>query len=403
MKKTILVGMIATLMLFAFAGCNNQPMAGVEEMVTEISITSETPSFFKGDKVEATDFTVTAKKVSGETAVVNPQYLEFDFDDTKVKDGALVGTSVSEDVAGKIGTVRYTGATYGTGTVSADIYAYVFTMDEITVSGSETEPYYGAATDVELRTDAYTVTGIAKDDDGEIIYSRELTSSEYTPSVDAVASNTSFADVTFTAASTFQTSAAITAAEKPRITLLPDYIVSIVATQKEGTVAYVRGTAGEASNWVTLTATYRSGKENPLTGTVKYADEEFTATSEFTADPVIINIEYTAGYGEKNEKWTGEVTINPAPDKLISFTVSPGTVSVGETLVASNFKVATQTWASTKTAAPEGVELDSLLQINGGSQVTIPAYAASKAYPLTFSLIGYDVVYQTTVTPVAAS
>ena len=397
MKKSILIGALCVLMLVAFTACEQQP-SGVEQFVTEIAVTSEAPSYFKGDTPSGDAFVVTATKVNGEEFTVSSDDLKYDFGEF---------ASAVEGDNQKIGTVTFKGVQYGYAPLTADLYANVYQMDAITVTGSETQPYYakpvadGDAYD-DLRTSAYVVTGVAKDGNDDV-FSRVLTDKEYTYTA-TLSGDSGIATLKFTADTKFQDTDAIELDNAAKVTVLPDYIESVTA-EKTDKVAYVRGTVGEETEWVTVTATYASGKTAALNSastpavTLAY-DGEVSSTSKFTSAPVKINVTVASGVGIENKGYSGVVSINPVADKLTAFTVTnPPTLEVGKEIKASEFTVASQTWASGETAAPEGVTIDSsLLRINGATTITIPAYAAGKAYPVVLTLAGYDVSVETTLT-----
>ncbi len=170
MKKSILIGVLAALMLFAFTACENNATTGVEQLVvTKIEVTSEAPSLFAGEAYDEEGLTVVATRLDGTTFEVP----ESDYTFTKAakveaKDGELT----------TVGSVSYDGYTYGNKVKAANVEAYVYTIDKLVAEGSVATYYFiydsAATVTSDYNASAYTVTAQALDDDDNVIYSRAL-------------------------------------------------------------------------------------------------------------------------------------------------------------------------------------------------------------------------------------
>ncbi len=168
MKRTILIGVLAALMLFAFTACENNTTTGVEQLiVTKIEVTSEAPSLFDGEDFDDSALTVVATRLDGTTFDVPASDYEF----------TAVTATAKEAELTKVGTVKYTGFSYDGAEPTADVEAYVYTPDKVVVEGDVASYYYTTANAATSAYDAkaYKVKLQALDTDNTtVIYEREL-------------------------------------------------------------------------------------------------------------------------------------------------------------------------------------------------------------------------------------
>ncbi len=272
--KKVFIGVLAALMLFAFTACENGSGSALENsIITKIEVTSEAPSYFVGDAISTSDFTVVATRLDGSTFVVPAS--DLDLTDNETVEGAE-----AVDEARTVATVAYTGYSYGTtNPVTAELKAYVYQLDQIKVEGPATpETYYIVKPDaeIEFHTEynpaSYTVTGEALDDDNEVIYSRELVYSEETAdseyTVAAAKDDTNLTSgegtLTFTVADALSSSAE---AKEEAIICQPDRMVSAKLAANPN-VKFIAGDVAANytnSTYFNVTAEYVSGYSEKLT------------------------------------------------------------------------------------------------------------------------------------------
>ena len=388
MKKRVFIGARVALMLFAFVACDNSnPTAGLSDLVTKIEVTSSVPSYFVGETPELEDYTVVATRMDGSTFTVSSEQL------TAIGGGLTALAEEGENVA--VGAATYVGAQYGEVTPVV-LYADVYQMDKIVVSGVDNATYYGTALNfsttavedrVSFRLSDYTVT--AYDETEE--FSRVLTTSEYAANVSEslkIGEN----KVVFTADSKFGT----IPTETKNIMIYPDYLLNATVTTVPATTkeAVVNATAGDASDWVEVKGSYQSGLTKTLTSgyEAEWTDTAFKATSAFTAESEGITVKVDGLTGSYS------ATVVPVADYVKSFTVSAaGTASDYITTANVSFSASSVVWASNSSTAHADEEYVVLL--NGATTpVQVPSQVTSGTYPVRVSLQGHEPSYVINVT-----
>ena len=188
MKKSILIGAIAALMLFAFVACDNSTAGtGYDMMVISLQ-TESVPAVIKGQTPSESDYVVTGTRYNGEVFTVPAEDLKFNLT-------AASDVSADEDEAKEVGTVVYVGPYNGglvtQGAVGTTLKALVYDLKGVEVKGPATpETYYedvigktyngkdnATAEDV-FKKASYTVSALYEDFDGEI-QKKALAADEY--------------------------------------------------------------------------------------------------------------------------------------------------------------------------------------------------------------------------------
>ena len=308
MKKSILIGVLAALMLFAFTACENNATTGVEQLVvTKIEVTSEAPSLFAGEAYDEEGLTVVATRLDGTTFEVP----ESDYTFTKAakveaKDGELT----------TVGSVSYDGYTYGNKVKAANVEAYVYTIDKLVAEGSVATYYFiydsAATVTSDYNASAYTVTAQALDDDDNVIYSRAL---NYVATEDA--SWTADTDSEYKATATVTTTGA--AAQ------------GTVKFELNGDLATSNASAEAAE----VNALYQLDVAQSVSVAVK-DDVEFIAGNTITADDEKANFtvtrSYISGYSEEIESDDFSLAFDVSGSALTTYPEAGSSVTVTATV-----------------------------------------------------------------------
>ncbi len=410
MKKSILIGVLAALMLFAFTACDNTATTGFDQAV--ISITAEgAPEYFAGDEVSPSDYTVTATRFNGETFVVSAE-------DLKLEDNSTVGTPTDNGDVVTAGTIVYTGFTYLGDKVSTGVEATAYKVDAINVVVNADQPTYYKGSSTKNLNDDYTVTAYALDADKEVLFERQLASDEFTIesaniTTDAF-SKTGKAELTFKVGG--EAPAAIEDGENTAsLIVMEDYLESFdFEVMGEGaTTGYaIEGaTITDAEDYVVVTYTMASGN------VVKSTDDDIatdypkaTSTAAWNAEVTVdtskfeegktYTITVTAKVGADEKESTVSKDVNAEPNKVVSFTVTmtgSDAIEAGSEISVDDVTAVTATWADTTVGAVEGVTPAVLLEnvvmtVNGAEAdtYTVPAnYPAGTELPIAFSLKNY--------------
>ena len=382
--KKVFIGVLAALMLFAFTACQNEnPMAGISDLVTKIEVTSSVNSYFDTELAAAEkDITVVATRVDGSTFTVPEN--QYDYEPVE-----LVTANDGEEAI-VIGTVEYTGSTYSNASVSAPVYGYVYDVVDLTIKAPATaETYYGIPSDKTFNKSAYTLTVVSKDgEDDEPLYSKVLAADDYTVSFGE--SQTGDVTVTFT----YDAETAKTATAK--IVVLEKYLESIKVSVKAGVEAIIGDVAEAANTYVDVVGVYSNGEESALsTATVKW-DETTLSNDEtgkkFTSTDAVVVV--TAKGGLNNTDITVRTPIDTIADYVTDYSVTVPSKQLYATTQISNteFVLGSVTWKSGEANGLAGITKDDLqksLLINGGTTVTVPAYmTAGGTYYVTITLSG---------------
>lgn len=350
--KKVFIGVLVALMLFAFVACDSNSGATLgNTVVTKIEVTSDEPSIFVGETVEKSSLTVVGTYLDGTTFTVPES--DFDFAQTSVAD--IKGKDSGELT--DIGSVKYTGFSYGGNNAQLidSVKGYVYSIDKLDVEGPATPVSYYAAvsgTSAVLRSaydaSAYTVTAQALDENGDVVYEKELTyvakgnasyvpadKSEYFVSCGTTVSGSSVSgegELVFGLNGALKTANSSVANVTEKIVLQDDFVNSITVEAKEN-AEFFAGSA--ATKYTTAIGTY-------FEGTAVYASgyEETFVPSSVVFDPAGLSsgnlpaannsITVTANYGTKQTTCSVPVIA----DYITSFKASYGnnTVKPGESL-----------------------------------------------------------------------
>ena len=422
MKKSILIGALAALMLFAFVACDGGTASAADRTIVAISVTDGPTEYFGGETIDLDDYTVMATQVNGDTVPVEAKYLSLDED----KVTAPADNSAVEP--GVIATVTYNGpfmATYG---LQADITASVYKLDSLNVEAAETQAtYYNGSSTKNLKDD-YVVTAYAIYDD-EVVFERELEADEYSVSAaDSFIVADAFAKAG-KAVLTFSTSynSSATAIEDGSLTasvyVLNDYIESFefVIGGDDATKEPIidSTTTLNASDYVTVTYSMASGKtgnatETGATGVEVKWNAEVTAGTTTLEEGSTYTISVTAPLGAKGTESTQTKTVTLIPNYIASFKVTAATstdVKGGYELTAEKVNIS-PVWKDTTVGAVSTVN-DAVLKQNlrfvlsNGTEATsytVPDnYPASTELPISFKLANYPEATTTSVISTTAA
>ena len=348
MKKSILIGVLAAMMLVAFVACDNSSASSAFEdnIITGLSVTSDVPTYFKGETVDTSTISVSAQTIAGTAKPVAASDLKFTLD----TDVSTTSDTTDEPVT--IGTVEYVGFNYtGASVPAVEIKAYVYTMDAIEIEGPST-PYYQGYVPAEFDYEPYTVTGVANDADGNELYSRELVAeTEYTAELEATdVENVGGSSITFTANADFGT-----VTDEYDIIVQQDRVTGLtLATVDdyeviEGSVA--PGTT-QYGDLLKVTQTYVSGKTENVTGAVI----NYTGLAADNKFPVYgATVTATATY---NGRTSNGVSIDISRNYVTAFTAEYKTstatavVKPGDPLVSDYIVVTATKWADDTATKP---------------------------------------------------
>ena len=402
MKKSILIGALAALMLFAFVACDGNSGATTLEdyVVTDITVTSEIPTYFKGQKADASLVTADITTLAGTTRAASEKELNVTLDTNVTETSDKTGEPV------KIGTVKFAGFAQDDLSTPADVMAYVYTLDEIKVAGpQELETYYvkngdtDAMASTKVNVSEYTVTGNALDDKtGAVLYTAELvydakedgsadTDSEYTVSFPTTGIAVGGAKLTFKAA----TALSATATDDFDIILVEDALESLALDVKPGVkivdgCKWVSGdnTANDAnigqSELFTVTATFKSG----------VVEENYTATVSF--DNIGSDNTFVGGRSYAATVKVGEIStqqiVNVGEREIskITATYTSGKVVKPGEAIDNEYVTIKADWLYG--LAKEGWEATSFTVSNNG---VMPDYIATTgSYPFAVSIPEFD-------------
>ena len=396
MKKSILIGAIAALMLFAFVACDNSGATVESKVITQIEVTSEVPSLFKGEDLSASDITVVATALDGSTFTVPAADLDVDVD--------TEATTVKADSgeATKIGTVTYKGFSYGsTAPVTADVKAYVYTMDNIKVTGPATPATFYVvkpSTEIEFHTEfdpaAYVVTAEAIDDEDsslvlfsrELVYSETAAESEYSVAIakDDANLTAGAGKITFTANTAFGT----VSGKDVAIICQVDRVVSATLEAKDD-VKFIAGDAAATyanGTYFDVAVTYASGYSEELTSGYTIAfDNSGLVGANLPAVGAAASASATiTGTTVK----TNTEVVNTSANYITSYTASykeSKTVKEGEKVVKENVEIK-PVW-KVESLKPATFNPTFTISDNDG---TMPSIAVGEKYVFTVTLTNVE-------------
>lgn len=401
MKKSILIGALAALMLFAFVACDGGTASAADRTIVAISVTDGPTEYFGGESIDLEDYTVMATQVNGDTVPVEAKYLSLD------KNTVTAPADNSAVEPGVIATVTYNGpfmATYG---LQADITASVYKMTGIDVEVNADQPTYYVGSATKDIAEDYTVTAYAVQDD-EVVYEKVLTTDEFkaTPDSSKVTATTGeeftvagACEVTFTANADSSVVAIEDGENTANIIVMKNYLVSFdVVLGGEGkSVAAVGGAIGTASDYVTVTYTMANGKVGDVAETGATAATiswENSATGNFTSG-TSYRILAKASVGADPKEETKAIPVALAASTVKSFVVEEGAIATsikgGYTLNAADLTV-TLTWTGSSDVTYTAASDLSFILADGSrvKSYVIPAnFPASTELPIEFALDTY--------------
>ena len=410
MKKSILIGALAALMLFAFVACDGS--VGTDSVsMTVVSIATESvPEIVQGQKVSLSDYEVIATRYNGETFVVPAEDLEF-----ATAPVAMTTASTDEDDAKDVSTIKYVGSyagLYGEVETAAPVTALVYPIKAITVSGPDNAKYYqNLSTDNKKLGDKdasivdqfkaadYTVTAIYEDFD-EVEHSVVLAAEEYETNLQDTSDDTiGGVTVKFTPknVSGFSQDAEYAGDNEKQILIVKDTITgwSAKATEYE----YIKGANAPTGDYkYEATATWASGATSTVASTSitaswtsgvdsgKFMSNAATAVLTLTMDGSSQNINYTLtdpyvvsfkvsadGYSPEVGKAIDKTKITIAPSWKDNVT---GTATFTE---GKGFSLDTTTAPNVEGELPVVVTLDG--QSKAPAQVLVLTAKAASAQP----------------------
>ena len=392
MKKSILIGALAALMLFAFVACDNSTATGFDQLVMSISVTG-TPTYFVGEEADLSDYTVTATTFAGSTFTVDSEDLSW----ASATHKAALGDE-EEGSTVTVGTIKYDGLTYSE-PVTAEAKAVVYTLDKFEVVGpASAEVYYGVPELKNFNYTAYKATASALDDNDAVLYSREIANATeeapkgYTVALTKGESETITSSTDYTGAAT-ATFTYLEETDTADLIIQKNYIESFEVKVANAEAPVIIGAvAGDAEDWITVTATYANGHKGAVTASAdntKWADgalddkEEHKDAPVFTSNDASIVVTLPTGRtGVATEK---SISLDPVTDYVTEFKVTYDTskaVTAGRSLYAADFGLTEVTWASTKKGNENLAEikvedLQKAVKVNGLSEITVPSYLES--------------------------
>lgn len=361
MKKSILIGALAALMLFAFVACDGSGSASAleENIITGLAVTSDVPTVFKGETIEEDDLTVVATTVAGTTRTLSSD--EFTFTPNYSMTSEDETLEDKEDKSVIVGYVTYDGYSYtDTSGIRAEVKANVYTLDKIAVTAPSTpQTYYTGWADQKVDYTPYTVTGTALGENDVILYSRALVAEdEYT----ATLSGTDTAGkgtLTFKPVSALDSDSAVAAATTSVI-VRTDKVDSVVLATKSS-YEVIAGTAvptskADLEKIFDVTVNYISGKTEsyPATG----VSIDFTGT---VAGSTSTQVMPSNGSVSAKAKYSGvesnSVSVQITPNYVKTFTATYKTgkvVAAGDSVVNGNVEVTATSWAADNGTKPTG-------------------------------------------------
>ena len=379
MKKSILIGVLAALMLFAFTACENTPAPNSLDLAVVGIEVEGTPSILIGGEPAASDYVVTATRYNGDTFTVAAEDLAFDFSKAEAID--TVNSSANKD-AQIVGTVSYVGPyanLYGSVT-SADLKAYVYKVESLTVTGVEDAKYYQnvvangklvngekATFDNTFRTADYTVTATYTDINDEQ-KTAVLAADQYevTGFNDA---NIARVKLTFKPAGDEYSEYTQADGKNEAYVIIQEDPISSwsVAVSDDFDTEFVIGAAAStttnipANTSVVVTVNYASGAVVEIT-------DGTGVTMGTTWKTGVTDNKYSGNSGTVDVTYNGEtktVTYNFVANTIKSFTVvASAQVAPGANLVASQLNV-NATWKDDASATVEDSALRVTISENG--------------------------------------
>ena len=402
--KKILIALLSLAMLFSFVACDNSNTNPSDTETTDektIVALTATPKegfdkYFKGDKLDKGNYTFVGTQNNGNPVEIDPsQIMAAYVQDTATETTGFLATTGADNADVKAAVVAkftYNGPFQPAGPVSTTVKATVYTMSAFDVTGTSSKTYYVDSTaeaDKTVSKDDFTVTGYAYDANKAVLFERELADDQYEVSGSLAA--TGKVEITFAPVEAYgdDIDATKTGADKATINVERDYVTAIDVVLKSGNdavEAIVGAGAEDASEYVDVMLTYKSGAEKKDDGTVVtdivWSGSTFTTGSKFTSAAQGI----TATYGELTDSVNVETTVN----YIKSFKVT-GTVEADKKIKVSDLSVSEVTWADelnedTQTMTDDQVKTS--LRMNGAETFDTTGYEANDKLPITFTIDG---------------
>ena len=414
MKKSILIGVLAALMLFAFTACDNNPQVEFANPVVEL-YTESVPTVLENQKPAETAYVIMGRYYDGTTFQVPASDYEIKFNSTAAP--STVDSETKEFKPVDVGTVTYTAYNYekeATGTLTAVVYD----VKALTVSGpSDPQRYYAGATDEgkmigdEAATlDAlfnktpYTVNAVYENAEGEDV-TQALTADQYVVDYKSGSGSTAgAATVEFKpslakagTADSFTQDTEYTGKNEFGVILEKDSVESIAFEPLATPVTLVKGEKSAAINakgmstYGKVTATYVSGVTEDVTETATGAwTSGIDGTQKFNADTATLEI------AVGTDKTTAIFTISE-PSVTAFTATAPATVKAGEKFKISDVTISVTSWtkdvepSDADTVFADGANFTVEGQSGADYEFTIPATAeAGDEYYYVVKLTKYS-------------
>ena len=428
--KKIMIALLAIAVLFGFAACDNSNGGSAsmqDQYVVALSATGPT-EYFEGQRINVSDYTVTATQNDGNTFVVDSKDLKFVTTGSGLVDYISATTTETSATATEkvVGTIAYVGIFQGTQVnPTVEVKATVYKVDAIDVKVvDDQQTYYAKSTKVNNLENEYIVTAYALTDPtnaattaaSDAIYSDVVDPAEF-----AIYGASSEITTPFTDPGQQTLNFRVYGAGKNNtvtiqdghatatLTVMNDYIESFVVGSVpasytgSATVLYAvdGGTANATvKNYLTVTETMASGKvttyygsEIPAGYAVAWDSDVTAATTKFALGSTY-GLTVTADTGANGEESPQAYELPVISNDIKSFTVTAGSgvsdIQPGDTISATSFTV-TATWLdSTANGVVSDTNLVSALRINGNPTYQVPGnYPAETPLAVEFTLDGY--------------
>ena len=375
MTKSILIGAIAALMLFAFVACDNN--AGSDEIYNPVvrMYQDNEVSYLANETTDFNDFVVMAQRLDGTTFQVSADQVVYD--PIKVTSGTNAGTAtyytytgtVVVNLVANVHPITSIEVEY-TGTGSYDQYYQNYLEAGSEVNGEATTP------NTAFHKDQYTVTAIY---DGE--QERVLEADEYVVSGMDL-STVGTAGYAIIAADIDKDGAADSevVGYASNLVVIADSLMSISVEAADG-VEFIAGATPETGNDLmaqfVVTGTYASGKTMTETPTEVTVDTEALNEGNYPAAGSSVTV--TAKVGTLEDS----VSVTTVADYIVDYTINNPVqgIPAGSLIGGANgaVTIATATWASGATTT------EGLVLVSNPSNMDNNAVAGVQ-YPVTVSI-----------------
>ena len=398
MKKSILIGVLAAMMLVAFVACDNGTVVNPYDDIVVKLVVEGTPDVVVGAAPSASDYVVTGVKSTGEEFTVPAADLSFDFTAAEA-----VSAPSAEDAPAQVGTVTYVGKYYpSVDPVSAPLTANVFAVKSLEVSGPTDAQYYEgyigktvngveATFDNTFRFNDYTVSATYEDFDGEE-HTVTLTKEQYKVTG---FNDSSVAQIELTFApvkgdgSDYSSFAQSDGKNKASIIIVQDHIVGWDAVADTTKTFYVGSVADDnvpTADDVEVSVRYYSGASEVLSSGYEVAnawktgvedDEESDDYGKLVGSSGTI----TVTYKDYAAQTTKDVRFDFEENTIVKFSVSAPTQLNANTQLLTDQVSISATWADEDNPLVANDDLVPVISNNG----VVPAGVTEYVFKITLS------------------